>query len=130
MGDQLNQQTITLPQELHGEVAKAQDAWLANGNSRRLWSADATLWTSHDESDWLGWFDIAGNKACDIGATREFARQLRPENFTDALLLGMGGSSLGPEVLAESSGIGAALSEAAGPRFHRSAAGAAFREQH
>ena len=104
MGDQLNQQTITLPQEFTGEVARAQEAWIANGNSRRLWIGDATLWTGHDESDWLGWLDIAGNKACDIDATREFARQLRPENFTDVLLLGMGGSSLGPEVLAESLG--------------------------
>jgi transaldolase / glucose-6-phosphate isomerase len=104
LGDTLNQQTITLPQVFAGEVAKAQDAWLANGNSRRLWSADATLWTGHGESDWLGWLDIAGNKARDIDATREFARQLRRENFTDVLLLGMGGSSLGPEVLAESLG--------------------------
>lgn len=97
MGDQLNQQTITLPQEFTGEVARAQEAWIANGNSRRLWIGDATLWTGHDESDWLGWLDIAGNKACDIDATREFARQLRPENFTDVLLLGMGGSNSVPK---------------------------------
>ena len=100
----LNKQAITLPPDLAREVAKAQEAWLANGNSRRLWSGDATLWTGHDESHWLGWLDIAGNKACDTDVVREFAGQLHAEDFTDVLLLGMGGSSLGPEVLAESLG--------------------------
>jgi transaldolase/glucose-6-phosphate isomerase len=100
----LNQQTIVLPQKFTPEIAKAQEAWFAGNNSRRLWNGDAALWTGQDESDWLGWLDVAAKKTCDTDATREFARRLRTENFTAALLLGMGGSSLGPEVLAESLG--------------------------
>ncbi len=100
----LNEQTITLPDGLAREVAKAQEAWLASDNSRRLWNADSTLWTGRDESEWLGWLDILGNKSPDANALGEFAGQLRAENFADVLLLGMGGSSLGPEVLAESLG--------------------------
>ena len=77
MGEKLNEQTITLPEDLMREVAKAQEAWLASRNSRRLWNADSTLWTGQDESDWLGWLDILGNKSPDANALEEFARQLR-----------------------------------------------------
>ncbi len=104
MGGKLNEQTITLPQDLTREVAQAQEAWLSSGNSRRLWNADSTLWTGQDESDWLGWLDIVGNKSPDANALAEFAGRLLAENFADVLLLGMGGSSLGPEVLAKSLG--------------------------
>ena len=104
LGEKLNEQTITLPEDLTREVDKAQEAWLASRNSRRLWNADSTLWTGRDESEWLGWLDILGNKSPDANALLEFARQVRAENFADVLLLGMGGSSLGPEVLAESLG--------------------------
>ncbi len=107
MGEKLNEQTITLPEDLAREVDKAQEAWLASRNSRRLWNADSTLWTGRDESEWLGWLDILGNKSPDANALLEFARQVRAENFADVLLLGMGGSSLGPEVLADS--LGSAL---------------------
>jgi transaldolase/glucose-6-phosphate isomerase len=104
LGQTQNEQTMALPQPLMSEVAKAQQAWRANGNTRRLWSADATLWTGRDESDWLGWLDIVDDDLCDVGPLQEFAREVRAEKFTDVLLLGMGGSSLGPEVLAKSLG--------------------------
>ncbi len=100
----LNEQTIALPPPLMSEVDKALKAWRSNANTRRLWSADATLWTGGDESDWLGWLDIAENKLCDVALLQEFAGEVRAEKFTDVLLLGMGGSSLGPEVLAKSLG--------------------------
>jgi len=100
----LNEQTITLPPALMREVAKAQETWHSKENTRRLWEADATLWTGRDEGAWLGWLDIVGKELREAGALQEFGRQLRAENFTDVLLLGMGGSSLGPEVLATSLG--------------------------
>jgi len=99
----LNEQTIALPPPYTSEVDPALKAWGSNANTRRLWSADATLWTGRDESDWLGWLDIE-NELCDVEPLREFAREVRAEKFTDVLLLGMGGSSLGPEVLAKSLG--------------------------
>ena len=100
----LNEQTIALPPALMREVAKAQEAWHSKEKTRRLWGADATLWTGRDEGAWLGWLDIVDNELREIASLQEFGRQLRAENFTDVLLLGMGGSSLGPEVLAKSLG--------------------------
>ena len=104
MGGRLNEQTIALPQPLAREVAKAQEAWRSKGNTHRLWGADATLWTGQGESRWLGWLDIVDNELRDVETLREFAREVRAEHFSDVLLLGMGGSSLGPEVLAKSLG--------------------------
>jgi transaldolase / glucose-6-phosphate isomerase len=100
----LNEQTLALPPPSKREVDKAREAWTSNANTRRLWTADATLWTGRDESDWLGWLNIAGNMLCDVEPLQEFAREIRAEKFTDVLLLGMGGSSLGPEVLTKSLG--------------------------
>jgi len=113
LGTKLNEQTIVLPPPFLGTVEKAQQAWHEDDKTRRLWSADARLWSGRDESDWLGWLDIADNKLCDVEALREFAREVRAEKFTDVLLLGMGGSSLGAEVL------GQTLGSAPGyPRLH------------
>ena len=100
----LNEQTLALPPSLMREVDKALEAWASNANTRRLWRADATLWTGGDEGDWLGWLDVAENKLCHVEPLQEFAREVRAEKFTDVLLLGMGGSSLGPEVLGKSLG--------------------------
>jgi transaldolase / glucose-6-phosphate isomerase len=104
VGEKVNEQTIVLPPQLIREIAKAQDAWHSGGDTRRLWSADATLWTGRDEGDWLGWLDVIDNELRDIKSLQEFGPELRAESFSDVLLLGMGGSSLGPEVLAMSLG--------------------------
>jgi len=102
--EKLNPQRIALPPALQNEVAEARRAWQSKENTRRLWSKNASLWTGRDEGDWLGWLDIIDHERRDAAAVKEFAAELRAENFTDALLLGMGGSSLGPEVLAKSLG--------------------------
>ena len=104
MDKTLNEQSMALPSPLVREVAKAQEAWHSLDNTRRLWSADATLWTGRDEGDWLGWLDIIESELHEIDTVLDFVDGLRGENFTDILLLGMGGSSLGPEVLAQSLG--------------------------
>lgn len=95
------------------EVAKAQEAWAAGGNTRRLWNADAALWTGHDENKWLGWLDIVDKELGEVELLQQFAREVCAEGFSDVLLLGMGGSSLGPEVLAKT--LGSAPSY---PRLH------------
>ena len=86
------------------ELAAAQAAWLARNNTRRLWSKDATLWTGRDEASWLGWLDVIDSELRALEPLQDFAQELRAQKFTDVLLLGMGGSSLGPEVLAKSLG--------------------------
>jgi transaldolase/glucose-6-phosphate isomerase len=100
----LNEQSIRLPPPLADKVAQAQERWQRADNTRRLWSKDAALWTGHDEAAWLGWLDIIDGGPAMLAPLREFAGDMRAKGFSDVLLLGMGGSSLGPEVLAKSLG--------------------------
>ena len=76
-------------------------SWRHDGNVRRLWAGDASLWTGSDEAKWLGWLNIVEEQRKRIGASRGLAEDIRQQDFTHIVLLGMGGSSLGPEVFAE-----------------------------
>lgn len=81
------------------------DDWQANLKVERLWARDATLWTNSGEESWLGWLDIVQDQQKTIARFRNFAAEVKDAGFTDALLLGMGGSSLCPEVLSKSFGV-------------------------
>ena len=81
-------------------VDRALKTWSKNGNTARLWRGDASLWSGADESNWLGWLNIAPQIRDHADALCDFAQQVRDRGITDILLLGMGGSSLCPEVLA------------------------------
>ena len=98
LGSALNSQDIRLPPALQAEVESATTRAAREGWSRRLWAKDASLWTGKDEGQWLGWLAAASGAAVDIGALE--ALSARATGFKHAVLLGMGGSSLGPEVLA------------------------------
>ncbi len=100
LGDRLDQQAIALPYPLKPAFERALEDWRRAGNVRRLWAGDATLWTGDDESEWLGWLDIADEERRRIGELDRLAADIRKEDFSHTVLLGMGGSSLGPEVLA------------------------------
>jgi hypothetical protein len=65
----------------------------------RLWARDATLWTGRDESRWLGWLDEPSRTRERVDELDEFARSVWADGFTAAVLLGMGGASLAPQVL-------------------------------
>jgi transaldolase / glucose-6-phosphate isomerase len=64
----------------------------------RIWSRDPTVWTDSGEEKWLGWLDEPKRMQERIGELREFADGARTR-FDTFVLLGMGGSSLAPEVL-------------------------------
>jgi transaldolase/glucose-6-phosphate isomerase len=85
------------------EMKKAFDgemeAWRKSGRMRRLWAGDRSLWTGTDEDRWVGWLHVVEQELADIDRLDAFAEKVRQGGFTDVLLLGMGGSSLGPEVL-------------------------------
>jgi transaldolase / glucose-6-phosphate isomerase len=98
------QQRQKLPDDLSKQVAAAVNDWRAAGKVRRLWQRDASLWSNTDEAQWLGWLDIAEKQIANLGELQNVANEIRKENFTDILLLGMGGSSLGPEVLEKTYG--------------------------
>jgi transaldolase/glucose-6-phosphate isomerase len=95
----VNHQTYSLPDGLKAVLKTALDDWRANGKVRRLWQRDASLWSNTDESKWLGWLSVAEEQAAKIQHLLDVGNDARRGEFTNALLLGMGGSSLCPEVL-------------------------------
>jgi transaldolase/glucose-6-phosphate isomerase len=96
---QVNAQSASLPSELDATVKKNLNDWRASGKVRRLWQHDASLWTNDDEANWLGWLGIADDQLGSVGQLNAFADEIKRAGFSDILLLGMGGSSLCPEVL-------------------------------
>jgi len=95
----LNRQTYKLAGPLAGAVAASIEDWKRNNKVARLWQKDASLWTGTDESNWLGWLTITEEQRAHIDALKQIAADVRKAKFKHALLLGMGGSSLCPEVL-------------------------------
>jgi len=94
----------SLPTDVAGAFRAALDDWRGHNKVARLWARDASLWTGMDEANWLGWLDLAGKHRADTQDLAAFAGEVKREGFTHVLLLGMGGSSLCPEVLALSFG--------------------------
>ena len=97
----------SLPDELeplvHEFVKRAEDERVA----RRIWSKDDTLWGAAGQAevtDRLGWLAAPDTYAEQIDDLEAFASDAAAAGFTDAVLLGMGGSSLAPEVLRRSFG--------------------------
>jgi transaldolase/glucose-6-phosphate isomerase len=91
--------TASLPKALAEQVDTVIDDWQRNNKVRRLWARDATLWTGHDEAAWLGWLGIAADQLAHPHELETIAADVRSAGFRQALLLGMGGSSLCPEML-------------------------------
>ena len=97
---QVNAQSAKLPSDLDGAVKKNLNDWRATGKVRRLWQHDASLWTNEDECSWLGWLNIVDDQLLNVAKLTDLAAEVKAGGFTDILLLGMGGSSLCPEVFA------------------------------
>ncbi len=99
LGGGIDAQKLALGDGLGKAVAKSTEEWRASAKIRRLWQKDKSVWTGDDENKWLGWLDSPAK--ADIADYEDFAQRVKGQKFTDAVVLGMGGSSLGPEVLAE-----------------------------
>ena len=89
----------SLPGPLAASVKTAIADWQSGGKMKRLWDRDASLWTGKDESNWLGWLDIIDEQIAQQDQLQKFAKEVQTRGFQHVLLLGMGGSSLCPEVL-------------------------------
>ncbi len=98
LADGINRQALALGSGIEKSLEKNTEDWRASGKIRRLWQHDKSVWTGTDEHKWLGWLNSAA--AADVADYEDFAHRVKGQNFTDAVVLGMGGSSLGPEVLA------------------------------
>ena len=95
----LNRLTYKLPPALSAAVDASFANWKNNNKVARLWKKDASLWTGTDESNWLGWLNITQEQIANLATFRKLAQEVKKAKFRHVLLLGMGGSSLCPEVL-------------------------------
>ena len=92
-------------EELEAAVRERLAALAAADFSERLWAADSTLWKAGDDAhqkivaDALGWLSVYEGVRDEVQGLTEFAHELRDEGYRSAVLLGMGGSSLAPEVM-------------------------------
>ena len=76
-------------------------SWQAENFAARLWKKDTTLWSAEplpELSDRLGWLDLPEKMTDQVRDIRSFAEKVKGDGFRHVVLLGMGGSSLAPEV--------------------------------
>ncbi len=88
-----------LPSQLRSALDAAAADWQTNHKLDRFWQKDASLWTSDGEEKWLGWTNIVERQQANLPALAELAIDVRDGKYESLVLLGMGGSSLCPEVL-------------------------------
>jgi transaldolase / glucose-6-phosphate isomerase len=101
LGVGIDRQQLALGNSIGKAVEQATEEWRASAKIRRLWHHDKSVWSGTDEDKWLGWLTSVAAENAKLADYEDFAQRVKGQNFTDAVVLGMGGSSLGPEVLAE-----------------------------
>jgi glucose-6-phosphate isomerase len=94
----IEKQSADLPLALQSQVEATLKDWQTNNKVARLWQGDTSLWSGQDEDKWLGWLRITEEQIAHLQQLTEIATDVAQAGFTHALLLGMGGSSLCPEV--------------------------------
>jgi transaldolase/glucose-6-phosphate isomerase len=95
----INRLTYSVPEPLAAAVHASLREWQAEGKVRRLWGLDASIWSGKGEDQWLGWLGITNGQLAHLQRLTDVTDAARSAGFAQVLLLGMGGSSLGPEVL-------------------------------
>ena len=71
----------------------------------RIWERDPTVWTGADEAKWLGWLDEPRRMGERVAQLESFTAGVAEADFDAVVLLGMGGSSLAPEVIRQTFGV-------------------------
>jgi transaldolase/glucose-6-phosphate isomerase len=85
-------------------VNKELDAWRADGRVRKLWRQDASLWSGGDEAQWLGWLHVVDGQRDHPEQLQAIVESVKRGGFEHVAVLGMGGSSLCPDVLSRTFG--------------------------
>ncbi|MEI7703199.1 MAG: bifunctional transaldolase/phosoglucose isomerase [Deltaproteobacteria bacterium] len=93
-------QTLSLPTSLAREVKGTLAEWAAGEKMDRLWRGDATLWTGRDEDRWLGWLRLVEQQRARREEFGRVSEDVRLAGFRHVVVVGMGGSSLCPDVFA------------------------------
>jgi glucose-6-phosphate isomerase len=88
---------------LEEAVSSRLAAWDAERVAERLWARDGSLWAASGKdpeavAGWLGWLDLPSSMVGRVGELERLAREVRDDGYTRAAVLGMGGSSLAPEL--------------------------------
>jgi len=97
----------TIPDHLQPAIAERVRQAASEDIVRRIWKKDATVWEPADQpeiGDRLGWLTTVERMLDRLDDLEAFAAEVREDGVTDVVLLGMGGSSLAPEVLRRSFG--------------------------
>ena len=100
----MNDLSFSLPRALETDLTRALDDWQQHDKVTRLWNRDASLWSNTDEADWLGWLTIVEQSLEQLDEVQASIRGLLDSGIKQVVLLGMGGSSMAPEVLRETFG--------------------------
>ena len=95
----LNKQSYKVDNIYAPQIDGLLESWRVRGNVHRLWDKDASLWTGQGENEWLAWLKITEQQLHDLQVLTDFQAEVKARGFSHILLLGMGGSSLCPEVL-------------------------------
>jgi transaldolase / glucose-6-phosphate isomerase len=96
-----------IPDDLEPRIAERVKRAMVEDVAHRIWKKDDTLWGPAGQaevSNRLGWLTIADTMLDGLDDLEAFAAEIRDEGLTDVVLLGMGGSSLAPEVIRQSFG--------------------------
>ena len=88
-----------VPPVLADAFGRLAAEWESDDRITRLWKGDANLWTGADEKRWLGWLGLVPPRPAALESLRALQREVRAGGFEHAVLMGMGGSSLCPDVL-------------------------------
>lgn len=94
---------LQLPPRREADSALVEK-WRSGAFVQRLWDGDTSVWTDSDESQWVAWLHIAEQQLARPNHLTELKQDVGQAGFTDILLLGMGGSSLCPDVLSRTFG--------------------------
>jgi hypothetical protein len=107
--------------DLDAAIASRLEAMTADRTAERLWAKDGSLWATSGKAPeevaaWLGWLDLPEAMSARVAELEHLARDVREDGYRRAAVLGMGGSSLAPELFSRVFGWagGAAGSGAAG----------------
>ncbi|MCB1019859.1 MAG: bifunctional transaldolase/phosoglucose isomerase [Acidobacteria bacterium] len=109
--------TQQLPKGTWTGWKSAAEDWRSGDKTTRLFARDASLWTSDGEQNWLGWLDVADRQLSALDDLVRFQQDVLDRNFQNILLLGMGGSSLCPDVFSKTFGPRSADGKAF-PKLH------------
>ena len=90
---------MSVPPVLRDAFDRLAAEWEADSKIARLWDGDAGLWTGADEGRWLGWLRAVPASDSAMESLRKLAHDVAAGGFEHAVLMGMGGSSLCPDVL-------------------------------